>query len=200
MKINSGLLSALSLIAATLLISLSLFSFTEADRSTERRTVVRAMCTNDMFYQNLVFNQASSTRSRTVTVSCPSAVGAPGFDTSDGFLHVGDYYFNTSSNKYIAYVGAAVAATSTRENFVCIGPHTVISESEPVGMRKVNVIGTAYWQRCSLNGSEVYVTISAAEHEALLTGHGFPDLTIDPNRPTSCRYSSVIQNTSPRRR
>ncbi|MBI2610919.1 hypothetical protein HYW60_03215 [Candidatus Kaiserbacteria bacterium] len=156
------------------------------------------MCTNEMFCERLVFKQASSTR-RTVTVSCPSAVGrAPGFDTSDGFLHVGDYYIQSSTNEYVAYVDASTAATSTIENPVCIGPHMVMSEKEPVGMRKVNVIGTAFWQICSLNGSEIYVQISAAEWEAL--SHGFPDLTIDPNRPTSCQYSPVIQNNFPRRR
>lgn len=178
---------------------MSLFSLAEADRSTQVRGASRAMCTNDMFCQTPVFNQAVPSR-RAVTVPCSAASGGPGFDTPDGILHVGDYYFRSSTNEYVAYVGAGMAATSTSENPICIGPHFVNSASKPSGMREVHSTGNSYRQHCTLNGEEIYVTITAAEYAALATAHGIPPMTIDPNQSTGCFYSSVIQNNSPRRR
>jgi len=201
MNMNTLVLRTAGTVAvAAILFSFSLVSFA-ADRSSGLRVGRDVMCSTGMFCQTLVFNkvQTSSVRDRAVTVTCTGAFGAPGFNTSDGFLHVGDYYLQ-SPNVYVAHVGASLSATTSPQGNSCVGPHIVTTNPKPSGMTEVQSVGTAYWQKCTLNGSEIFVAISAADYAALSTVHGIPSLKIDPNRPTSCVYSPVIQHNIPSRR
>ncbi|MBI2612531.1 hypothetical protein HYW59_01810 [Candidatus Kaiserbacteria bacterium] len=152
-----------------------------------------------MFCWRPVFNQAPSSR-RAVTVPCPSAFGTTGFDTPDGLLHIGDYYFQASTNKYVAYVGAGITATSTPAAPKCVSPHYVESSTKPTGMREVHQIENSYYQSCMLDEQEIAVRISAEEYAALATAHGIPPLKIDPSQQVNCIYTSQVQNPSPRRR
>jgi len=201
MNMNTLVLrTTLSVAVAAILFSFSLVSYA-ADRSSSLRVGRDVMCSTGMFCQTLVFNkvQTSSVRDRAVSVSCNGAFGAPGFNTSNGFLLVGDYYLQ-SSNVYVAHVGASLIATTSPQGNSCVGPHIVTSTTKPSGMREVQAIGNAFWQKCALNGSEIFVSISAADYAALATAPGIPPLKIDANRPTSCVHSPVIQNNSPPRR
>lgn len=190
----TSLVQALTIIIVGLLASIALFSITEANRlRVDSRVDARAMCTSEMFCYIPVYNQSSSRRA--VTVPCSSNSGRPGFDTQDGFLHIGDYYFNAPTNTYFAYARAFIGATSTSENFICNSPRLVESTTMPEGIREVHPIGDVFTAQCTLDGKDVYVTIPPDE----FSSPGIPRM-IDPYQQVNCIYAGTIQSSSSRGR
>lgn len=192
MNITSSFFGALTIVIAGLLLSLTLFSFTKADRS-GRQGNVRAMCTSEMFCQIPIYGESTSRRA--VAVPCSAISGRPGFDTPDGFLHIGDYYFSPTSSTYVAFVGASIGATSTSENFVCNSPRFVESTTRPLGMREVHPTGDVYTANCRFDGKDIYVRILADEFPS----PGTPRM-IDPSQQLNCFYGARMINPSPRTR
>lgn len=192
MNTASSFFGAFAIIAAGLLISLSLFSFTRADRLSDRRTSVRAMCTNEMFCIP-IYNQATSRRA--VTVPCNGWTSTDGFDTEDGLIHIGDYFFEPSTNTYISFVSGGMISTSTAVAPKCLAPHYEESSTKPVGMREVHRTGTITFHSCMLDGKRIAVTFSDEG-----TNPAIMPLDIDTTQRVNCIYAQDIHNESPRGR
>jgi len=182
----------LFIIFATIFLGFWSYSYAVSDRSGDRARS-RMMCSNDMFCQTPVYKETTSIRGGALTtVSCDSLQGGNRFDTSDGFLHIGDYYFRSSENNYVAYVDASVVSHATTSP-QCVGPHMVTSATKPTGLHQVQLIGAMHWGSCHLNGARIFVTTSASTP--------VPSLQIDVSAgPSGCIYSTTQQNNSGDRR
>ena len=199
MTINKSVKDRFSVLAVIIAAAMTVFGFAAFSYAGQigpsgSRSDSTRICANGAFCRFEVFNDVatSSPQRGTVTLNCPSAFVTDAFDTPDGFLDVGDYYFDSVQDKYVAFVAATNLKSATSTVPICEGPQIVTSDTKPNGLKLVNKINTVAWETCDLEGTQVLVKIPYSEYQSFATASGILSAQINPRISVGCIYPGTI--------